>query len=177
MNLETTTPDGRSPEAQPTWRKEYPLDWPESEYVSRREFTRLLVLTSFAFVVGQSWVVASSLLRRATNQPPVMDIAAANQLPIGGSLVFTYPHENSPCVLVRLSDDKFVAYGQRCTHLSCPVIPKPQEGRFHCPCHEGAFDLQTGAPLAGPPRRPLPRVTLEVRNGRVIATGIEEGVL
>jgi Rieske Fe-S protein len=55
------------------------------------------------------------------------------------------------------------------------VLPEPVEGKLHCPCHNGWFDLETGRPLAGPPRRPLPRVTLEVRDGLVYATGMEEG--
>ena len=75
---------------------------------------------------------------------------------------------------MRTGDATFVAYDQQCTHLQCPVVPAVESGRLHCPCHNGWFDLATGRPLAGPPRRPLARVTLEVRDGRVWATGIEE---
>jgi Rieske Fe-S protein len=53
------------------------------------------------------------------------------------------------------------------------VIPKPDAGVFHCPCHEGVFDLRTGRVIAGPPPRPLPRILLEVRGGDIYATGIE----
>ncbi|MGH7928570.1 MAG: ubiquinol-cytochrome c reductase iron-sulfur subunit [Candidatus Binatia bacterium] len=67
-----------------------------------------------------------------------------------------------------------MAYHQKCTHLSCPVIPHVEEGRLHCPCHEGIFDLATGRPLAGPPRRPLPRIMLQIREGRIYAGGVEE---
>ena len=77
-------------------------------------------------------------------------------------------------ILVRLGPDHFVAYDQQCTHLSCPVLPRPAEGKLHCPCHNGWFDLETGRPLAGPPRRALPRVLLEVRGDTVYATGITE---
>ena len=38
---------------------------------------------------------------------------------------------------MRLSADRFVAYDRRCTHLSCPVVPRPEGGRSDCPCHEG----------------------------------------
>ena len=51
-------------------------------------------------------------------------------------------------------------------------MPEPKVGKIHCPCHNGWFDIESGAPLAGPPRRPLPRVTLEVLDGVVYATGI-----
>jgi len=46
------------------------------------------------------------------------------------------------------------------------------EKGLHCPCHNGWFDLATGAPNAGPPRRPLERVTLEIRDGVLYATGV-----
>jgi Rieske Fe-S protein len=52
-------------------------------------------------------------------------------------------------------------------------VPEPANRRFYCPCHEGAFDLSTGNPIAGPPRRPLARIKLEFRQGSVYATGVE----
>jgi Rieske Fe-S protein len=104
---------------------------------------------------------------------PIREIARAVDVPLGGTRVFEYPGPGDTCVLVRMATDRFVAYDRRCTHLSCPVIPEIEKGRFHCPCHEGSFDVESGGPLAGPPRRPLPRVMLDVRFGRVYATGIE----
>ena len=178
-NFENTTvaPDGQPAEDQPVWRQEYPIDWSASEYVTRREFTRLLLVTSFAFVAGQAWMVLSSLAKQVNAAPPPrIEIATIDQVPLGGSLLFYYPHENSPCLLVRLQIDQYVAFSQKCTHLSCPVLPEVDQGRFHCPCHEGEFDIQTGVPLAGPPRRRLPQVQLEIANGRIYAVGIEEGV-
>jgi len=72
-----------------------------------------------------------------------------------------------------MSADEYVAYSQKCTHLSCAVIPQPEEGVLHCPCHEGYFDLRSGRPIAGPPNRPLPRIHLDVRDGAIFATGVE----
>ena len=67
-----------------------------------------------------------------------------------------------------------VAYGQKCTHLSCAVRPRVEAGILQCPCHEGSFDLASGRPVAGPPRRPLTLVRLELRGNDIFATGIEE---
>jgi len=173
----TIAPDGRPAEEQPRWRQDFPIDWPQDEYRSRRDFAKLLGLTSLAFVVGQAWIVILSLLRKARDRPLGREVAAVDELPVGGSKLFNYPRQGDLCVLVRVSADEFVAYGQRCTHLSCPVIPRPDLGRFYCPCHEGWFDLFTGQPLAGPPRRPLPYVALQVRDGRVYAIGVGEGVV
>lgn len=169
----TAAPDGRPSEEQPVWRQDFPIDWPQDEYRSRRAFAGLLLLTSLAFVVGHAWIAVLSALRRARGALPILEIAASGELPLGGTQAFEYPGKGDACVLVRMGQDRFVAYDRRCTHLSCPVIPEPEKGRFHCPCHEGSFDLESGAPLAGPPRRPLPRIVLEVRGGRVYATGIE----
>jgi Rieske Fe-S protein len=66
------------------------------------------------------------------------------------------------------------ARGQACTHLSCAVVPRIEEGVIHCPCHEGYFDLFTGRNIAGPPPRPLPRIELDVRGDVVFAVGIVE---
>jgi nitrite reductase/ring-hydroxylating ferredoxin subunit len=173
----TVAPDGRPREEQPRWRREFPIDWPQDDYRSRRDFTKLLGLTSFAFVVGQVWIVLLSYLRHGDGEPPAVAIAGVDEVPVGGSKLFDYPTAGSACILVRTAANEFVAFDQRCTHLSCPVIAKPAAGRLHCPCHNGWFDLRSGEPLAGPPRRPLPRVELELRDGRVFATGIARGIV
>lgn len=170
----TIAPDFRPDEAQPAWRHDFPVDWPQDQYVERRDFMKFLVLTSGAFAAGQLWIAAEDWRRQQRGQPAPMRIAGVDDLAVGAALVFQYPDPSEPCLLVRLAPTEFVAFGQKCTHLSCAVIPRPEEGIFHCPCHEGRFAIRTGAPLAGPPRRPLTRVTLEVRDGAIYATGVEE---
>jgi nitrite reductase/ring-hydroxylating ferredoxin subunit len=172
----TPAPDGRPPEQQPRWRRDFPIDWPLDEYRSRRDFTKFLGLTSFAFVVGQVWIALHDLFRR-TRDTPVVEVARVDDVPVGGSVPFDYPSAGAACILVRVSVAEFVAFGRRCTHLSCPVLPQVAEDRFRCPCHNGSFDLRTGEPLAGPPRRPLPRIALEHRNGRVYAVGLGEAIV
>ena len=114
-----------------------------------------------------------NVLRRRAGKPPILRIAALADVPVGGSVAFNYPAGHDPCLLVRPTADALVAYSQSCTHLSCAVVPRLQENCMHCPCHEGYFDLQSGRPIAGPPRRPLPRIALEVRQRFVYATGVE----
>jgi len=43
---------------------------------------------------------------------------------------------------------------------------------IECPCHKGVFAADTGAVIAGPPPRPLPRVVLERRGADLVATGM-----
>jgi len=170
----TIPPDGRPQEQQPQWRQDFPIDWPEDHYVARRDFTKFMVLTSFAFVAGQVWIIVQNFLRQRRGKPAMLQIAALNQIAIGQSLTFDYPAQHDSCLLVRTGEDRFVAFSQKCTHLSCAVVPEPEKKRFHCPCHNGSFDIETGKPLAGPPRRPLPRIKLEIINGAIFATGVEE---
>ena len=85
---------------------------------------------------------------------------------------FAYPGEHDICLLVRTREESFVAFDQRCTHLSCAVVPEVERSRFYCPCHNGSFDLETGRPLAGPPRRPLAQIKLEIRDGVIYATDV-----
>jgi len=166
-------PDGRPYHEQPQWRNDFPIDWPQDDFIARRDFTKFLVLTSFAFVVGQAWIVFENWTRRRRGEPPVRRIVRANDVAVGGTRVFSYPEPHDDCILVRTGTDRWLAYSQKCTHLGCAVIPQLATGRFHCPCHEGWFDLATGTALAGPPRRPLPRVRLEIRDGFLYATGVE----
>ena len=170
----TVAPDFRPPDAQPAWRQDFPIDWPQDLYVERRDFMKFMVLTSAAFTIGQLWIGVQNWYRQRSGQVPMQRIAAVDELEVGRALGFAYPAEHDPCVMVRLTEREFVAFSQKCTHLSCAVVPRPDEGDFYCPCHEGRFDLRTGVPTAGPPRRPLTRVLLEIRGREIYAVGIEE---
>jgi nitrite reductase/ring-hydroxylating ferredoxin subunit len=170
----TIPPDFRPPEVQPVWRQDFPIDWPQDQYVERRDFLKFLVLTSGAFAIGQLWIAAQSWWRRRLGLAPWQRVAGVGDVAVGQSLMFNYPGEEDSCLLVRLGATDFVAFSQKCTHLSCAVIPKPSERIFFCPCHDGRFDLRTGAPLAGPPRRPLPKILLAIRGNDVYAIGVEE---
>jgi nitrite reductase/ring-hydroxylating ferredoxin subunit len=170
----TTAPDGRPMDAQPAWRTDFPIDWPQDHYVERRDFMKFMVLTSLAFTVGQFWIAAQNWYRRQRRDPELVRLTALNEIPVGGAQTFAYPTEHDPCVLVRSADRTFVAYSQKCTHLSCAVLPRVEEGVIRCPCHEGIFDLASGRPIAGPPRRPLSRVRLEIRGDEIFAAGVED---
>jgi Rieske Fe-S protein len=97
-------------------------------------------------------------------------VASLDDVPVGGAITFTDPGEHDDCLLLRPEPDLLVAYSQKCTHLSCAVLPQPDQGRIYCPCHEGVFDIRSGRPLAGPPNRPLTRVVLRVRGRDVFAS-------
>jgi nitrite reductase/ring-hydroxylating ferredoxin subunit len=175
--LHTVPPNRRADEVQPQWRQDFPVDWPQDHYVARRDFTKFLGLTSLAFVVGQLFILVQNWIRRRRGQPLIVKIAERSQLGVGDAMVFQYPHEAEPCVLLRTGEESYVAYSQECTHLACAVVPDREAGRFLGPCHDGYFDAASVRPLAGPPRRPLPRIVLEIRGEEIYATGIERSTI
>jgi Rieske Fe-S protein len=101
-------------------------------------------------------------------------VADIQEIPVGGHKLFRYPTENDPCILLRLAEDKFVAFDQRCTHLSCPVLFDAGKKQLVCPCHEGFFSAEDGRPLAGPPKRPLAQLSVTTKNAQVLVGKREE---
>lgn len=160
----------KDPEA---WRQDFPVDWAADHYVSRRDLVKFLVLVSGGFATGQLCIGLDQLLQSGPGQGfPRLRLCSLDELAVGQSKTFHYPDENEPCLLVRLEEKRWVAFHQKCTHLACAVVPQPDKKRFFCPCHEGAFDIESGRPLQGPPRRALPSVTLEITDREVFAIGL-----
>ncbi len=158
--------------AEPLWRDEFSVRTADERYVSRRQFAKCLVLTSLGMFVGNLWILVRSLLYR---QPayPVQPVARLGEIPVGGVKLFTYPTPQDHCILVRTGEDAYVAYSQKCTHLSCAVYYSAERNRLECPCHVGIFAIRDGSVIAGPPARPLPRVLLETRGTDLVATGMK----
>jgi Rieske Fe-S protein len=154
---------------------DFPYERGEEAHVTRREFCNFLALTSTALFVSAAGFAAKAALdaRRAeTFEPKRIDGAEA--MTPGSSMNFRYPSDTDTAILVRAADGAYHAYGQKCTHLACPVYYEQRRGRLECPCHEGGFDIKTGSVLYGPPPRPLDRIRLETRaNGEVWAVGRE----
>jgi len=152
---------------------DFPYDREEEAQVTRREFCNFLGLTSAALFVGAAGFAGKAAIdARNTPQLPSARIQGAEALAPGSALNFRYPTIKDSAILVRTLDGELHAFGQKCTHLSCPVYFERAHQRLECPCHDGAFDAQTGNVLFGPPPRPLDTVKLDVReNGEVWAVG------
>ena len=162
----------KHPEREPLWRDEFSIHTADERYVSRRQFTKFLVLTSLGMFAGNIWI----LVRSAFGKAPTFsekNICRAYDVPLGGVWLFRYPTEQDPCILIRPDENTFVAYSQKCTHLSCAVFYSREKDRLECPCHEGYFSVRNGGVLQGPPPRPLPRVLLERRGDDIVAIGME----
>lgn len=157
---------------EPLWQDEFSINRADEQYVNRRQFTKFLVLTSLGMFTGNLWI----LLRSCFSQAPTYvekEICDISNVPIGGVWLFRYPTERDPCILIRPDEHTFVAYSQKCTHLSCAVYYAREKNRLECPCHEGYFAVATGDVLQGPPPRPLPRVILERRGDNLVAIAMD----
>ncbi len=151
------------------WRDDFPIEWEGDNYVTRREMVKFLTLGSMVLAIA-NWftVIGSRFLRGGSKGEQMLGLSA--DLKVNASALFRYPTAKDPCIAVRTAEGKLVAYSQVCTHLSCAVVYDKEEQSLFCPCHNGRFDLDRGVPIAGPPTRPLPRVRLEERDGRIYAT-------
>lgn len=148
----------------------------EEHRLNRRAFLHLMFLGSVA--MGLAAVPLVTLARWSQRSGPKMapegggtPIASVAELRPGESFNFTWPTEKDPAVLLHLPEGGFVAYDRRCTHLLCPVLWDKTMDHLVCPCHDGHFNARTGAVLYGPPRRPLPKINLAVRDGVIYALG------
>ena len=160
--------------ASASYQAEFPYVRDGEAQVTRREFCNFLFLTSSALFVGAGGFAAKAAYdSQQKTEFAAGRIDGAKGLAPGSSLNFSYPAEEDTAILIRSSDGSYSAFGQKCTHLSCPVHYAKAHGRLECPCHEGGFDAKTGEVLYGPPPRPLDKITIEVRNGEIFATGRE----
>lgn len=148
--------------SKPKWAEDFPLDTQKDAHLARRDFIRFLFLVSLGLFTGTFWVFIKRFFSPKPQIKPFR-ILGHDDIEIGGSYVFQLPEEKGPAILVRINQNQYLAYSQKCTHLQCPVIWKAKEAKLICPCHHAAFNVQTGDVLYGPPERPLPKIDLEVK--------------
>ena len=152
--------------------QDFPIEWEGDHYVSRREMVKFLTLGSFLLVLA-NWATAFARSMIRKDSSTVLRLGPASDLAQNGALLFRYPTPQDPCIAVRTQEGALVAYSQVCTHLSCAVVYDKSADQLVCPCHRGVFNVDRGAPIAGPPTRPLARVKIEQRGDHIFATGLE----
>jgi nitrite reductase/ring-hydroxylating ferredoxin subunit len=162
----------RASNRQPLWKEEFSVHTADERYVTRRQLTKFLVLTSLGMFVGNLWILVRSLFYKTPSYPE-QAVAKLEEIPVGEVKLFAYPTEEDRCILVRTAQNKYVAYSQKCTHLSCAVYYSRASKCLECPCHNGFFSIEDGTVLQGPPSRPLPRVVLETRGEQLVAIEVK----
>lgn len=156
----------------------------------RRNFLKVAVVASAVIAA----VGLGALVKSVANPAPIasvatgfpkVKVASLSDLQAGKPLLFYYPLDNEPNLLVKLGqaaengvgpDGDIVAFSQYCQHLGCVygyqapgTSPKCNTSYLsstpvgYCCCHGSVFDFAgNGKVLSGPSPRPIPRVILEV---------------
>ncbi len=82
-------------------------------------------------------------------------VSTVDEFSVGDSREFIAP-SGAKVVIARQGETNdasaFIALSSVCPHLGCQVRWEPQNNRFFCPCHNGAFDPQ-GVATEGPPAK------------------------
>ncbi|MBM4765052.1 Rieske 2Fe-2S domain-containing protein [Bacillus sp. B15-48] len=141
--------------------------------LNRRAFLKASFGTTVAIGLATTPFGVLSAMGKNEDGSEKIAIADADELALGEAKNFNYPSEDETAVLVRTPDDKYVAYNNKCTHLQCPVFYEHKDNVLLCPCHKGYFDVNNGHPVSGPPQRELPKILVEVQDGKVYAVGRE----
>jgi Rieske Fe-S protein len=92
----------------------------------------------------------------------VVDVAI-NDFPelsgVGGAVEIDLEGYRDPIVVLRRSENEFLALSPVCTHLGCTVQKEPDG--FRCPCHGSTYALD-GTVVRGPAERPLTKYRTEL---------------
>ena len=88
-----------------------------------------------------------------------------DRVPVGGGVVLA----RDKVVVTRPAADDVRAFSAVCTHQGC-TVDGVADGLISCPCHGSRFDAATGAVRNGPAARPLAKVAVVVRSGKVFAS-------
>ncbi|HEU5291987.1 MAG TPA: Rieske (2Fe-2S) protein [Cyclobacteriaceae bacterium] len=152
----------------PNWKSDFPILEEEATHVSRREFAKFLCLLSGGLVLGNAGIVIKSIAFPSQPLEGEHLICTAVEVPVGEMKAFVIKGKSEvPYILIRLHENVWRAFEQKCTHLSCAVRYRPDLKKIECPCHHGYFDADTGRVLQGPPPRPLPQLEVVVRDEQV----------
>lgn len=153
----------------PHWKDDFDVDWDATDYISRREFTRYLSLSSAGLAIGTTALAVYGNLPKAKPDYPRVELGAVSSFELDSATPFEYPTEGRYCLLIRHPDGGFSAFSQKCPHLGCAVYYNEHEHILDCPCHEGFFNAHTGNVISGPPQRGLDVIELEIVDDVVFA--------
>jgi len=162
-------------ENEPNWKKDFPIEKTKALHVSRREFAKFLGMLSAALALSNGGIVIKSLLFPKEGLKGEHFVCNVSEVAVGE--MFQFKIEGTrvvPYILIRLEEDHWRAFEQKCTHLACAVRYRVDLNQIECPCHQGFFNVESGDVIAGPPPRRLPQLEVVVRNEKIYVKGKDE---
>ena len=140
---------------------------PQQDNVTRRDFLKLAWGAAGALALVEAGGVALRFFSPRVVEGEfggVFTVGHVDEFPPGS----VTPVTAGRFYLVRLDDGGFLALYRKCTHLGCAVPWDQAEGKFICPCHASAFELD-GDVLNPPAPRPLDRFPVLIDADGMIA--------
>jgi hypothetical protein len=80
---------------EPLWKEEFSVRTADERYVTRRQLTKFLVLTSLGMFAGNIWILVRSIFYKAPIYPQ-QSVAQLGEIPVGGVKLFSYPTKEDP---------------------------------------------------------------------------------
>ncbi|MFF9620969.1 Rieske (2Fe-2S) protein [Streptomyces griseosporeus] len=93
-----------------------------------------------------------------------VELGAESEVVRGGAKLY----RDHNVVVSRDGAGTLKAYSSICTHAGC-AINKLEGTELVCPCHGSMFDATTGKVLRAPATEPLQPLTVETKNGKLVA--------
>src|SRR5215467_2345519 len=103
----TRMPFFRRPSREPLWKEEFSVLTTDERYVTRRQFTKFLTLASLGMFVGNLWILLKSRFAKAPSFSPA-EIARADEIPVRGVKLFTYPSAKDHCIMIRTGEEQYI---------------------------------------------------------------------
>jgi len=113
---------------------------------------------------NKNWIRISSASKVEVGIPTLFKVNITQQ--VG----WTVSQQELAVYLLTENGHDFIALSNICTHLGCRIRWITDDGKFHCPCHNGVFNKE-GQVVSGPPPRPLDRYPVKVENDQLYIMG------
>lgn len=149
--------------------------------MSRRKFIQTSAASTFVLFAGCNSPRENQAA--GAEEYPSIKIGNISNLKPDEPLSFSYPDEQSPCILVKLtneaiggvgSEKNVVAFSTLCPHMGCPATYN--NGRLVCKCHYSMFDVSlNGQTYQGLASQWIAQIVLRLDSptGDIYAEGIE----
>ncbi|MCX7913542.1 MAG: Rieske 2Fe-2S domain-containing protein [Thermodesulfovibrionales bacterium] len=141
--------------------------------MDRRNFLKRVVKLFFLSLNLSLIIIISYLYPSKIKQKRLLNIYVTDEefLPKKGIKRFEYSFDKdgervTNFVFIKRDEEGLTAFSPFCTHLGCLIRWNNIHKEFICACHGGRFDKE-GNVIAGPPPRPLERMPIEIKDGKV----------
>lgn len=158
----------------------------ESNNLNRRQFVKVTAASIVTLITAAIGLPALAYIIYPATQTQESDawipLGPLENYPVGQPTLFNFTRtkvngwektvNSYGAYVVRYTEITQKVFSSTCTHLSCRVNWRNDETDFHCPCHDGVFDIE-GKVVSGPPPKPLDEYENKVEDGNLFIHFVE----